>query len=66
MDTQFSGTDYLNNLDDIPWSNDFGIKLHVGFVGGEGHRGISDAICPRELGLYVVDTVLGQMSEQYL
>lgn len=56
VDTQFSGRDYLNNLDDIPWTNDFRIKLHVGFVGGEGHRGVSDAICPRELGLYVVDT----------
>lgn len=28
----------------------------MGFVGGKGHGGISDTICPRELGLYVVNT----------
>lgn len=56
MDTKFPGINYLNNLDDIPWANDFRIKLHMGFAGGEGHRGVSDAICFRELGLDVVHT----------
>lgn len=56
MVTKFTGINYLNNLDDIPWTDDFRIKLHMGFVGGKGHGGISDTICPRELGLYVVNT----------
>lgn len=47
---------YLNNFDNIPWTDNFRVKLNKGFAGGKGNGGISDAIRPREFGLYVVDT----------
>ena len=47
---------YLDNFDNIPWTDNFRIKLHVGFAGGESHRGVGDAVCPCEFGLYVVNT----------
>jgi hypothetical protein len=56
VDTELSGIGYLNDLDDVTGTNNFRIELHMGFAGGKGHRGVSDAICPCELGLYVVDT----------
>lgn len=56
VDTKFSEISYLDDLDDVTGTNDFRIKLHMGFAGGEGHRGVSDAICPCELGLYAVNT----------
>lgn len=56
VDTNFSGISYLDDLDDVTGTDDFRIKLHMGFAGGEGHRGVSDAICLCELGLDVVNT----------
>ena len=47
---------YLDNFDNISRTDDFRIELHVGFAGGEGHRGIGDAGHPHESGLYVVNT----------
>lgn len=46
---------YLDNFDNISCTNNFRIKLHMGFAGGEGHGSIGDAIGPRERGLYVVN-----------
>ena len=47
---------HLDEFDNIPRTNNFRIKLHVGFAGGESHRGVGDAFCPPEFGLYVVNT----------
>lgn len=47
---------YLDNFDNIPRTDNFRIKLHVGFAGGKSHRGVGDAVCPCEFGLYVVNT----------
>lgn len=47
---------YLNNFDNISWTDNFRIKLHLGFAGCKGYGGVGDAIHLCKFGLYVVNT----------
>lgn len=46
---------YLNNSDNIPWTDNFRIELHMGFAGCKGHGGMGDAFRLHKFGLYVVN-----------
>lgn len=47
---------YLNQLDDVSWPDNFRVILHMCLVGCQGHRGVNNALLSHEAGFNFMNT----------